>query len=367
MLKRAGGRWQVVLSDFPDERGIRVGLASRSRLAEVEQVRAFPERIAPVQVDDRGTISAMGRGAVSARLARDDVVLVTCHLKSKLLNFQAASLHAARRGERARYAAYGLFRRAAEAATCAHVDAVVAARPVCVLGDLNDEPVAATTQLLLRPPGSEIGTPGFERPDKGDAARRWNLAPFIPEERRFRDAYRGRPRNLDHILVSQALVRAVVRVDLVGEPPSIGDDPESHRRADVRPRAPAGGVRGLRAMSERVRRRVIASEARAGRVLPGEHAARGRAPRDRRLGAQRRRRDGLGGVRGRGGRGRTDRGLRPRRSGACGGRPCRGRPRGARAAGSFRGLPSSPVASGTRGPACSEPRRSPVLCRPRAG
>ena len=57
VLKRAGGRWQVVLSDFPDERGIRVGLASRSRLAEVG-AGAFPERIAPVQVDDRGTTIA---------------------------------------------------------------------------------------------------------------------------------------------------------------------------------------------------------------------------------------------------------------------------------------------------------------------
>ena len=249
VLKQAGGRWQVVLSDFPDERGIRVGLASRSRLAEVEQVRAFPERLAPVQVDDRGTtIAAMGRGAVSARLARDDVVLVTCHLKSKLLSFGPRRFTPRDEGERARYAAYGLFRRAAEAATVrAHVDAVVAARPVCVLGDLNDEPVAATTQLLLGPPGSEIGTPGFERPDKGDAARLWNLAPFIPEERRFTRRYRGRPELVDHVLVSQALVRAVVRVDTVGEPPSIGDDPELRFDEPVRPRAPAGGVRGLRA------------------------------------------------------------------------------------------------------------------------
>jgi endonuclease/exonuclease/phosphatase family metal-dependent hydrolase len=228
VLKRAGGRWQVVLSEFPDERGIRVGLASRSRLADVTQVRAFPEPLAPVQADDRGTtIAAMGRGALSARLASEDVVLVTCHLKSKLLSFGPDRFVPRDEGERARFAAYGLFRRAAEAATVrAHVDAVIAGRPVCVLGDLNDEPTAATTQILLGPPGSEIGTPGFERPDKGDAARLWNLAPFIPEERRFTRRYRGRNELVDHILVSQALVRAVVRVDTVGEPPSIGDDPE---------------------------------------------------------------------------------------------------------------------------------------------
>jgi endonuclease/exonuclease/phosphatase family metal-dependent hydrolase len=228
VLKKAGGRWQVVLSAFPDERGIRVGLASRRKLADVVQVRDFPERMAPVQADDRGaTIAAMGRGSVSARLAGDDVSLVTCHLKSKLLTYGPDRFAPRDEGERARVAAYALFRRAAEAATVrAHVDGLIGRRPVCVLGDLNDEPTAATTQLLLGPPGSEIGTPGFERPDEGDASRLWNLAPFIPEERRFTRRYRGRAELVDHILVSHALVRSVVRVNTVGEPPSIGDDPE---------------------------------------------------------------------------------------------------------------------------------------------
>ena len=40
---------------------------------------------------------------------------------------------------------------------------------------------AATTQILLGPPGSEIGTGGFDRPDQGDAERLWNLAPLLPE------------------------------------------------------------------------------------------------------------------------------------------------------------------------------------------
>lgn len=44
-----------------------------------------------------------------------------------------------------------------------------------VTGDLNDTPQAATTQLLLGPPGSEIGTPGFDQPDDGDGQRLWNL------------------------------------------------------------------------------------------------------------------------------------------------------------------------------------------------
>ena len=103
-----------MLSEFPDERGIRVGLASRSRLADVAQVRAFPERMAAVQADDAGTtIGAMGRGALSATLASAGVAIVTCHLKSKLLTFGPDRFAPRDEGERARYAAYGLFRRAA--------------------------------------------------------------------------------------------------------------------------------------------------------------------------------------------------------------------------------------------------------------
>jgi hypothetical protein len=63
---------------------------------------------------------------------------------------------------------------------------------VIVLGDLNDEPLAATTQILLGPPGSEIGTAGFDRADQGDAARLWNLAPLIPADRRFTRTFSGR-------------------------------------------------------------------------------------------------------------------------------------------------------------------------------
>ena len=99
-----------------------------------------------------------------------------------------------------------------------------------VLGDLNDEPTAATTQILLGPPGSEIGTPGFERPDQGDGARLWNLAPRIPEERRFSRAFRGRGELIDHLLVSHALVQRVEDVGTgPGEAPSITEDPRARR------------------------------------------------------------------------------------------------------------------------------------------
>lgn len=45
--------------------------------------------------------------------------------------------------------------------------------------DFNENPDAATTQLLYGPGGSEIGTAGFDRPGKGDntASR---TAPLLP-------------------------------------------------------------------------------------------------------------------------------------------------------------------------------------------
>jgi hypothetical protein len=43
-------------------------------------------------------------------------------------------------------------------------------------GDLSDTVPTATTQLLQGPPGSEIGTRGFEHDDLGNKQRLWNLA-----------------------------------------------------------------------------------------------------------------------------------------------------------------------------------------------
>ena len=80
-----------------------------------------------------------------------------------------------------------------------------------VLGDLNDEVEAATTQILNGPTGSEIGTGGFNQPDHGDRQRLWNLAPRIPEAQRFSRIYRGRKELIDHIFVSHALVGKIAQ------------------------------------------------------------------------------------------------------------------------------------------------------------
>ena len=108
-----------------------------------------------------------------------------------------------------------------------------------IAGDLNDDTQAATTQLLHGLPGSEIGTPGFSRPDAGDRQRLWNLASLIPEPDRYSRVYRGRRELIDHILVSAPLAYAVTAVAAgPGASPSITDDPVARRNepgSDHRP------------------------------------------------------------------------------------------------------------------------------------
>lgn len=219
---RLDGDWETETSTvFEDDHPIRVGVLSQLPLGDVDQISRFPAPLAPVQIDDDGnTIDAMGRGALRVRVTSgaQQLDVVTCHLKSKLLSFPGGRFQPHDEGERARFAAYALDRRAAEAVTVrAYADRLLDGhgdeRAVIVLGDLNDEPLAATTQILLGPPGSEIDTAGFDRPDQGDPWRLWNLAPRIPAERRFTRVFRGRPELIDHILASHALVTPLPGVD----------------------------------------------------------------------------------------------------------------------------------------------------------
>lgn len=175
-----------------------------------------------------------------------DVDLVSCHLKSKLLTFPGGRFSTSDEGERARFGAYALYRRAAEAATVrAHATVLLGGagqdRAVLVMGDLNDDPEAATTQVLLGPSGSEIGTGGFDRPDQGDGTRLWNLAARIPEANRYSRIYRGGRELIDHVLASAAITSLVADGDLDfhgPEPTSITDNPAALRNtpgSDHRP------------------------------------------------------------------------------------------------------------------------------------
>jgi endonuclease/exonuclease/phosphatase family metal-dependent hydrolase len=223
----------------PDGRGIRVGFLSRLALTDTREVAGFPDGLRPVQVDDTDqNVATVGRPLLVAQVDAGGVPvwLVTCHLKSKLLTFPGGRFSTNDEGERARFGAYALNRRAAEAVTVRAtatelLDGQGRQRAVVVLGDLNDEPEAATTQILHGPPGSEIGTGGFNQPDQGDGQRLWNLATRIPELQRFSRIYRGRRELIDHILVSHRAVGAVADggVTTGPAPGSITDNPNTRR------------------------------------------------------------------------------------------------------------------------------------------
>jgi endonuclease/exonuclease/phosphatase family metal-dependent hydrolase len=231
---RLEGEWHTELSPDADDRGIRVGFLSRRPFTDTERIRAFPKNTEPVRLQDDGTTTTqMGRGALRVRIDVDGtaVDLVTAHLKSKLLSFPDGRFSPRDEGERARYAGYALALRAAEAITLrAHATSLLDGhglqRALVVLGDLNDEPLAATTQILLGPPGSEFGTGGFSQPDRGDGQRLWNIAPELPEGRAYSRIFNGRPELIDHILISRKLALLLDSADTgATDLPSVTTDP----------------------------------------------------------------------------------------------------------------------------------------------
>lgn len=249
-------------SGFPDGRGIRVAFLSKHPVAEREDIVDFSPGPALDVHDltaDGGTepIDRMGRGALCVRVDKEGLAvdLISCHLKSKLLSFRRpggrTSFVPRDEGERAQVAGIALMRRMAEAVTLRiRANGLLEGNdrtPLLLLGDLNDVPEAQTSLLLNGPPGSEIGTQGFDRPDRGDAARLFNLAPLIPLERRYSRVERGRPELLDQILASvecfpeegeggkkRRLPEVDSHVGFRDGLPSVGDDP-GERAGDTAP------------------------------------------------------------------------------------------------------------------------------------
>jgi len=236
------------LSSRPDGRGIRVGFMSKLAIEDREDITAFPAHFASVPgIDQNGvatSVTTLGRGAVRILIRpRVDLVLhcMTAHLKSKLLTYPSPPdrprFDTDDEDERASVAGYALLKRTAEAvALRSRANELLdgnAHHALIVLGDLNDVPSAATTQIIGGPGGSEIGTSGFDRRDKGDDARLFNLAPCIAAERRYSRIYRGERELIDHILVSQELVPGEPRrvptvdshIDIQEHLPSIEDNP----------------------------------------------------------------------------------------------------------------------------------------------
>jgi endonuclease/exonuclease/phosphatase family metal-dependent hydrolase len=248
------GAWHVALSThFGADHPIRVGVLARHPVQVVADTAAFVPPLRPIQGDDSAEpVGEMGRGvlAVDVAVAGGPVVtMVVCHLKSKLLSYPAppgrTRFNPHDEGERARTGAYAIYRRAAEAVTArATVDDLLAgagsARNLILVGDLNDQPQAATTQILYGPPGSQLGTAGFDRPDQGDAARLWSLHSLIPEPERFSRVFEGQPELIDHVMVNHPVIGHVADVHARHDSPlpSVGNDPASRRDAKASDHAP---------------------------------------------------------------------------------------------------------------------------------
>lgn len=231
LLAALGPEWNGRLSQRPDERGIRVGWLSTGQLTGAADVFRYPDGVPATKVDDQGSpVSETKRGALAVTYTRGDgltVQALTAHLKSKLLTFpghdpQHPRFDTKDEGERARFGLYALDQRAAEAATVRawatdQLQGQGQHRHVLVCGDLNDTPQSATTQLLLGPPGSELGTGGFDRPDAGDGSRLWNLAPRMPAgdpvtgegAANWSRINNGVKELIDQVLVSHLLVHAL--------------------------------------------------------------------------------------------------------------------------------------------------------------
>lgn len=242
----------------PDARGIRVGILSRlpfqGAAVDTTNFTGPPPIDAIASIDNQSNpiqIVAMGRGAARATVNVNGVGvhIITCHLKSKLLTFPGGFFSTTNEDLRAQIAAVALMRRTAEAAQVRlDVNQLLTNNPndgVIVLGDFNDVPDAATSQIMLGPSGSEIGTLGFDRPDQGDAARLFNTEPLIDEDRRFSRVHRGVGELLDQILASEELfprTNGINRdlpvvdshVDFTAQLPSISSNPNV-RVQDIEP------------------------------------------------------------------------------------------------------------------------------------
>ena len=207
----------------PDDRENRVAFLTRHPLVKPPQ-SITQWQLAPGAVvhtfDSEGAIKVIPqfpRPALQITVAHNggEIDIITAHLKSKLLSFRG-NFSTTDETLRAHTAYFALERRAAEAASLReHVSSLLAAgRAVVVLGDLNDGPEAATTQILYGPPGSQPSGAGeathisgaFQREDAGDSQRLFNVTKLVPEETRWSRRHNGQNELLDHILASTRLM-----------------------------------------------------------------------------------------------------------------------------------------------------------------
>jgi len=196
----------------------RLPQAVRSRGSSAD-TNAFPAHVRPVQVrrlGRRGTDRGPGFPAVEVTTGTGPLTVAVAHLKSKLLTYPGNRFFPHDEGERARYGAYALYRRAAERRLAALADDLLAGEGVPGRGLLGDH---ETTRCRPRPPrscsappGSEIATPGYDRADQAtrSACGTWPADPRRPALLRINS---GRRELIDHILLSHHLVHRVTGGD----------------------------------------------------------------------------------------------------------------------------------------------------------
>jgi endonuclease/exonuclease/phosphatase family metal-dependent hydrolase len=206
----------------PDGRGIRVAFLTRNAPAQSEQIDQWrlPQGADVRAFDNGGAIEVVGqfpRPAFRITVAHNggQIDIVTAHLKSKLLTF-GGQFSTSNETLRAQTAYFALERRAAEATSLRQyvTDRLNAGRNLVVLGDFNDGPEAATTEILYGPPGSQPRGPddatraagAFQRADTADARRLFNVTTLLPDNVRWSRRHNGQNELLDHILASEGLM-----------------------------------------------------------------------------------------------------------------------------------------------------------------
>ena len=211
---------------MPDSRGNRVAFLTRDALAlpplQIDQWQlAQGVEVRDFNVNETvEVLSQLPRPAFQITVTHNggEIDVITAHLKSKLLTF-GGNFSTTNETLRAQTAYFALERRAAEATSLReHVTRLLSAgREVIVLGDMNDGPEAATTQILYGPPGSQPLGPddathasgAFQRADAEDGKRLFNVTKLVPEGIRWSRKHNGQPELLDHILTSGGLMPRV--------------------------------------------------------------------------------------------------------------------------------------------------------------
>jgi endonuclease/exonuclease/phosphatase family metal-dependent hydrolase len=206
----------------PDGRGNRVAFLTRNPPVKHQQIDQWqlPENTIIRRFNSDGNIEILNqfpRPAYQITISHDnhEIDIITAHFKSKLLTF-SGKFSTSNETLRAQTAFFALDLRAAEATTLReHVTGLLDnGRSVVVLGDFNDGPEAATTQILYGPPGSQPKGPddadrascAFQKSDKGDEQRLFNVTKLVPEDTRWSRKHNGQEELLDHILTSEELM-----------------------------------------------------------------------------------------------------------------------------------------------------------------